>query len=45
MAASDIELCHLLLTFALNLGPDQDGQNVGPDLGQNFLTVCRKLFF
>ena len=45
MAANDIEFCRLLLTFALNLDPDQDGQNVGPDLGQIFLTLCRKLIF
>ena len=45
MAANDVEFCRLLLTCALNLDPDQDRQNVGPDLGQNFLALCRKLIF
>ena len=31
-------LCHLLITFANSLGPDQDRQNVGPDLDPNRLT-------
>ena len=31
-------LC-LLITFANSLDPDQDGQNVGPDLDPNFLTL------
>ena len=31
--------CHLLLTFANSLNPDQDQQNVGPDLDPNCLTV------
>ena len=30
LASSDI--CHLLITLANSLDPDQDGQNVGPDL-------------
>ena len=30
---------HLLITFANNLDPDQDRQNVGPGLDQNCLTV------
>ena len=31
---------HLLITFANSLDPDQDRQNVGPDLGSNRLTLC-----
>ena len=31
--------CCLLLTFANGLDPDQDGQNVGPDLDPNRLTL------
>ena len=27
--------CHRLITFANNLDPDLDQQNVGPDLDQN----------
>ena len=30
--------CFLLITFANNLNPDQDWQNVGPDLDPNHLT-------
>ena len=37
LASSDF--CHLLITFANNLDPDQDGQNVGPDLDPNFDTL------
>ena len=29
--------CHLLITYANSLDPDQDQQNVGPDLDQNCL--------
>ena len=29
--------CRLLITFANNLDPDQDRQNVGPDLDPNNL--------
>ena len=29
----------LLITFANNLDPDQDGQNVGPNLDSNGLTL------
>ena len=29
---------HLLITFANDLDPDQDGQNVGPDPDPNLLT-------
>ena len=31
--------CHLLITFANSLDPDQDRQNVGPDLDLNRLTL------
>ena len=31
--------CHLLITFANSLDPDQDRQNVGPDLDRNGLTL------
>ena len=34
---------HLLITFANNLDTDQDRQNVGPDLGPNWLTM-KELF-
>ena len=30
--------CHLLITFANSLDPDQAQQNVGPDLDPNCLT-------
>ena len=33
-----VETC-LLITFANNLDPDQDRQNVGPDLDPNCLTL------
>ena len=29
------DFCRLLITFANNLDPDQDRQNVGPDLNPN----------
>ena len=32
------DFCHLLIIFANSLDPDQDQQNVGPDLDQNCLT-------
>ena len=32
-------ICHLLITFAYSLDPDQDQQNVGPDLDPNRLTL------
>ena len=32
------DFCCLLITFANSLDPDQDRQNVGPDLGPNCLT-------
>ena len=32
-------LCYLLITFANSLDPDQDRQNVGPDLNPNGLTL------
>ena len=31
--------CHLLITFPYSLDPDQDQQNVGPDLDPNRLTL------
>ena len=31
--------CHLLITFANSLDPDQAGRNVGPDLDPNCLTL------
>ena len=31
--------CRLLITFANSLAPDQDRQNVGPDLDLNCLTL------
>ena len=31
--------CHLLITFASSLDPDQAQQNVGPDLDPNCLTL------
>ena len=30
--------CHLIITFANSLDPDQDRQNVGPDLDPNSVT-------
>ena len=32
-------LCCLLITFANSLDPDQDRQNIGPDLDPNRLTL------
>ena len=37
-----METCRLLITFANSLDPDQDRQNVGPDLDPNCL--CRTHF-
>ena len=31
--------CHLLITFATSLDPDQARQNVGPDMGPICLTL------
>ena len=31
--------CHLLITFANSLGPDQDQRTIGPDLDPNCLTL------
>ena len=36
--ASD-HVCRLLITFANSLDPDQDRQNIGPDLDPNHLTL------
>ena len=33
------DFCHLLITFANNLDPDQDRHFVGPDLDPNCLTL------
>ena len=33
------DFCSLLITFAISLEPDQDRQNVGPDLDPNSLTL------
>ena len=33
------DFCRLLLSFANNLEPDHDQQNVGPDLDPNCLTL------
>ena len=33
------DFCHLLISFSNSLDPDQDGQNVGPDLDPNRLTL------
>ena len=33
------DFCHLLIIFANSLDPDQDRQNVGPDLDPNRLTL------
>ena len=32
-------MCHLLISFANSLDPDQVQQNVGPDLGPSCLTL------
>ena len=36
------DVCHLLITFANSLDPDQDRQYVGPDLDPNHLIVFLK---
>ena len=38
------DFCHLLITFANSLDPDQDQQNLRPDLDPNCWTliVCKK---
>ena len=33
------DFCHLLITFANGLDPDQDHPNVGPDMDPNHLTL------
>ena len=33
------DFCHLLITFANSLDPDQDRQYVGPDLDPNRLSL------
>ena len=33
------DFCRLLITFANSLDPDQDRQNVSPDLDPNILTI------
>ena len=42
--ASD-DFCRLLAAFANSLDPDQDRQNVGPDLDPNLLTLIALLIF
>ena len=39
--------CHLLISFANSLDPDQARQNVGPDLDPNCLTdvIPERFFF
>ena len=37
LASSDF--CHLLIAFVNSLDPDQDPQNVSPDLDPNSLTL------
>ena len=32
------DFCHWLIGYANSLDPDQDGQNIGPDLDPNRLT-------
>ena len=40
------DFCHLLIFFANSLDPDQDQQNVGPDLDPNCLSdSVQKKFF
>ena len=34
------DFCHLLITFAYSLDPDQAQQDVRPDLDPNRLTLC-----
>ena len=36
---ASVDFCHLLITFANSLDPDQDRQSVGPDLDPNCLTL------
>ena len=36
---SSVDFCHLLITFANSLDPDQDQQNIGPDLVPNCLAL------
>ena len=38
------DFCHLQITFANSLDPDQDRQNVGPDLVPNCLTLIKEFF-
>ena len=37
--ANDVDE-YMLITFANSLDPDQDRQNVGPDLDPNRLSLC-----
>ena len=39
MGTVTLSFCRLLITFANSLDPDQDGQNVGPDLDTNCFTL------
>ena len=38
------KFCHLMIIFANSLDPDQDRQNVGPDLDPNCLTLRLMVF-
>ena len=38
LCLASCDFCRLLITFANSLDPDQDQQNVGPDLDPNYLT-------
>ena len=44
LAASG-EFRHLLLIFVKSLGPDQDQQNISPDLDRNHLSNLEKVNF
>ena len=42
----DGDFCHLLITFANSLDPDQDGQNIGPDLYPFYTGIVpERIFF
>ena len=37
---ASVDCCRLLITFVNGLNPDQDRQNVGPDLDPNHFILC-----
>ena len=41
----DADFCHLLITFANSLDPDQDGQNIGPDLNPFYTGIVPERIF